>query len=389
MKDVDKFERLYLLLCAFTFTESIIINLFTHIGMESLSNAISYWTLTITTVVAFFRLFSSKKNALLGALLIIILYSLVIYERHVDAYNTVAEYSSRFLTHGLGGILIGLSVTNYERFIKYLSCFSIVYVIVFLWEPINHSLLGLDEMVTGYMLSSLLIISILGYFTVFSKNRAVLILCIVSSLIITLFTSRGCGLSILTAWAALYLWDKKRNNFPVSKTIWRLSLLAVAFYFVFTFSLDYILKSSVSFETGSLLEKMSSGYANSSNGRDEIWAGALALINGNWMTGIGFGGDRIAGDFVFVHNVLIEIIIDFGLPIGLTLIILYWTYLLKAIRNNINHIISGILIALTIRTWVQLLFSSSYLDSMLVIMMIVSMSIRTVLNKNTNNEQSI
>lgn len=388
MKITPIFESLYSLLVAFTLTNGVLINIVNASGFMAMGQIISSWSLAITTIISTILTITNNKTRWVAIMTTIILALLVVYQLKIDLYNTVDEYTSKFLINGVAGLMIGLSIRNIDTFFRYISYFSILYLLILIGEPINHALMKQNEMVTGYLMSTLVLVSILSYFTVFKKNIFVLILSVFCSFTILFFCSRGCGLTIILAWLILFIWNRYRLGISITRSIFIIMLLLFCGYWLFNLTINYILSVGISFETGSLLEKISSGYANSYNGRDEIWSWGMSIISKHGLTGIGFGGDRVFGDFVFIHNIFLELLIDFGIPLTIIILFIYWRVVYKGFMVNKTSYVSALIIIFVLRYWVQLLFSSSYLDSMLGLMFIIGLSLHEIKFNKNNQEQN-
>ncbi len=376
MKRSPIFDSLYTLLVAFTMTNGVLINLLNANGLLIIGQAISSWSLIITTIVSSILAILNSKTRGMAISTSVILLLLVLYQQKIDVYNTVSEYSSQFIITGIAGLMIGISICNINKFLKYISYFSIFYLLILMTEPIDHRLLQKDAMETGYMMSTLVLISILSYFTNLRSNKFVLILSIFSSFTVLFFCSRGCGLIIILAWFLLFVWNRYRRGISIKRSVLLLMLLALVGYWLFDFAINIMLTSGVSFESGSLLEKISSGYANSYNGRDDIWTLGISIISQYGLTGIGFGGDRILSDIVFIHNIILELLINFGIPLTIVILFVYWRVVFNGFMANKGSFISALIIIFVLRYWVQLLFSSTYLDSMLGLMFIIGLSLQ-------------
>lgn len=368
----DKFISAF---AAFTLSNSFIINYFNYNGMEGIGADISTWCLYLLTIISLFSIIQDRKYWNSVLIMVALFLFLVMYERRVDLFGTVHEYDSTFLIHGIGGFLIGLTIKNVKLFTKYISILSSVYLLILITEPINHAILHMDEMLTGYLMTGLTINLVLAYYTVFNKNKLILFEAIISSVIIALFTARGCGVAIVLSWLCFYYLDRKKNNLHTGKTLFRLAILVLIGYVVFSSMAGRIISSGLELEEGSLLEKISSGYADSSNGRDEVWEIGVGLLLRSPLTGIGFGADRTVDVVFFVHNIILEICINFGIPLAIFILLLYWVTTLKGIKVAPYSVISFLIIAQILKTWVQLMFSSSYLHTMLPLMFIVGLSI--------------
>ena len=381
LKMVGSKNKIETAFAAFTLSNGVIINFFNYNGMESVGGKISVWCLYLMTIIS---LLSVLKNRAYQKPMIImagVFIVLVIYERLVDLFGTVHEFEGPFLIHGLGGFVIGLTLCNINLFTKYIAILSAFYSLILITEPINHAVLHMDEMLTGYLMTGLTINLILAYFTIFKNNKIILAEAVISSVIIALFTARGCGLALLSAWGMLYFWSKKSEGRPVGKTVFRLSVLSVIAYIIITSIIERVLGLGLELESGSLLEKMSNGYVDSVNGRDDVWEIGLGLLARSPLTGIGFGADRTVATVFFVHNIILELCINFGIPIAFLILISYWKTTFKGIKKSSYTILSFLIIAQILKTWIQLLFSSSYLYTMLPLMFIIGLSVHAIVKK--------
>ena len=381
MQVVKYQSKLITAIAAFTLSNSFIINFFNYNAMKSIGSIVSSYSLYIMTIIALYLVFKEKKYWKSTLIVAFAMYVMVIYERHIDLYSTVHEFESDFLIHGICGFVIGLTIINIKLFVRYIAILSAIYSLVLIVEPITHSILHMDEMLTGYLMTGLTINLILSYHTVFERNRFIFVLAAVSTVIITLFTARGCGLALFSAWSFFYFWDKKRKGQTIKKTLLKFICLCSLLYIGFIFLIDYILESGIELEAGSLLEKLSNGYVATSNGRDEVWELGIELLNKAPLNGIGLGADRTISEDFFVHNILLELSINFGIPLALIILISYWWITLRAIKVNLFSITSCLIFAQIFKTWIQLLFSSSYLHTMLPLMFILGLAMHSLVNK--------
>lgn len=373
------FENLFLLLVSFTLTSGILLNYLNAADNAELSTTISYYSLMITTFFALFLVVFNKRNWKPIIIILIIFAFLAYYQKKVDANGTVDDFINGFIIHGLGGFIMGYAIRKYRKFVSFISFFSFIYVMFFLFEPINHNLLKLSAMETGYLMSGLVVNLIMVSFIYSKKYIVIPVLALVSSFIVVLFTSRGCGISIAIAWIFFYVWHKKRQGYNVGGTIFKLAFLLILVFAVLDISVDYIFHSNIVLSKGSLLEKIVNGYVDTANGRDDIWELGLAMIKESWLTGMGLGADRTIEEHFFVHNIFLELMIDFGIPLTIIILCVYWTVVIKGIRSMLFSFSTALIMAQVFKTWVQLLFSSSYLNTMLGLMFIVGISVRAII----------
>nr|WP_142380780.1 O-antigen ligase family protein [Staphylococcus hominis] len=101
------------------------------------------------------------------------------------------------------------------------------------------------------------------------------------------------------------------------------------------------------------------------SGRDSIYIVLIKYIIEHPIMGFGIGGDRriLSGEAVYAHNILIEVIGNFGLLIGLFVLFVLFTIILYALFNFKGKNKTMIIIWLSIG-FVHLFISSSYLIEM-------------------------
>ena len=95
------------------------------------------------------------------------------------------------------------------------------------------------------------------------------------------------------------------------------------------------------------------------SGRDRFYTGALQLIKDYPLTGIGIAGDRVHLQG-FVHNVFLELILDYGIIFGLLISIILICIFVKSIVSVDRETSNFNMIFLCLGV-VPLMFSSSYL----------------------------
>lgn len=377
-------DRLITAFAAFTLSNSFVINYFSNNGMENIATIISSYALYLITFLSFFQGVCERRYRKPLFYTILLFSILVLYEREVDYFHTVKQFEERFFIHGISGFVIGLTMNNVRLFVKYIAVISSIYLLILITEPINHAILHMNEMLTGYLMVGLTINLILAYYTVFKGNKLILLESVILTIIISLFSSRGCGVSLVSTWLLLYFWNKKRMGIPIHRILIKFTILSFVLYFIFMTIVEYLLGSGLELQTGSFLEKLSRGYVVSSNGRDEVYDIGFGLLFISPFTGLGFGADRIIEESFFVHNIILELCINFGIPLACILLFLYWKTIIKSIKLSPYFVVAFLILAQILKTWVQLLFSSSYLYTMLPLMFIIGLSLNARINYKKN-----
>lgn len=362
-------KEIYEFIAALTLTDLFLIEYLSEHASGGLSTIISMLLLYTSAFIGVMRIALDKKKYIPAIIVVLFILVLCQYERSVTS-REAGEYISRFMVHSIGGFIIGLGVRNYYALVKYASWVACIYGLFLIMEPITHSLLpNMSAMSIGYIISPLVIWIIMGRFLNACPQWTFLI-CVPLAITTILFTSRGCGLSIISALLVYYYFKKNIMAKPI-----KIIGVALVVFLAFQFFFDYFASKAASLEygEGSLLEKISHGYADSDNGRTDIWTAGIGIIESNWLSGTGIAMDRDIGSFVFVHNIVLELMIHFGIPLGVLMLILYWTsYLRKFNTFSSSH--KFLLIGLACMFWIKLLFSDSYLSNMMGLMFMFGLS---------------
>ncbi len=99
------------------------------------------------------------------------------------------------------------------------------------------------------------------------------------------------------------------------------------------------------------------------SGRDTLYNRVLAEIADNPVTGIGIGGDRRVLGGAYVHNLLIEVIANYGVILGTLLVLVLLILMIRFFlsRNKCQYNMFAIWLSIGV---VPLLVSSSYIEDM-------------------------
>ena len=267
--------------------------------------------------------------------------------------------------------IVGLYVTDYHTILQ-----GFKKVLLFAW--ISNILLILYCYKTGrpmsgnmeisYSILPVLIISL--YFALKEKNVKYLIYATFSLIIIIAVGSRGPLLCIM-AFVILYL----MLNFKKSKIlIIALLALTIVVFYNYNSILDGLIDLFEEYNISSrTLYKIKNGSISDDTGRSSIKEVAFEQLEEHPWLGTGIAVERIKiNELVmnkdmgscYPHNLLIEILVQYGYVIG-TAIILYLIYLvIKSVqKGNIDE--KELLIIIFSIEIIRLMLSSSYLRSSL------------------------
>lgn len=190
------------------------------------------------------------------------------------------------------------------------------------------------------------------------------ILAIIGFLGVLFFGSRGATLSLAILYFILYF------NFYNRKPIRMLSLFIIIILGIIFYNQTLLILINLFDDLGLYSRPLVSLYESQlfeSSGRSLIYSSSLDIIANNWVFGVGLAGDRfyllLNGDSVYVHNIILEIYLHFGIFLGTIILFLF----IMSISKNLvfNKIISkqdkAFLYVFMTTSLLQLMFSRSYL----------------------------
>ena len=159
------------------------------------------------------------------------------------------------------------------------------------------------------------------------------LLAFVSLVEVFLGGSRGPIIYMVALVAILYFY-KMRNSKSIKQIVMAMAIF-VGVAVLVVVGLDNLTRilgqflSSIGFGNSRTVQNLINGSISDDNGRAEIWAIAIEMIQKNGILGLGYGayGDRyvIRPRYIWVgycHNVFLELLIDYGVIVGSILILI-------------------------------------------------------------------
>jgi len=371
-------ERWQMLMLAFAVTDKALIQFLTVQGFETFASGLSSLVLYATTVLSILMVITKKGRMKKAIVALLAFGGLYLYQYLVLQTEYLNQYWSTFFITALGGILCGLTIHNPKSFIRYTGRFSFAYGLFLIPEPFTQHFLHYTSMSTGYTLAPLVIfLSLYWYFSPGRHRWIILLVAVPLGITTILFTSRGCGLAIIVALFSIKLIDNKRKHVAASHALIGAMVLMGAIYVSMTLLGKYFARGGgTALMTGSALNKFINGVLSDDNGRVEIWENAWSLFKEHWILGVGMGMDRQIVGYVFPHNVIVEILLHFGLFVGIILILVYWRRVIHSIICSNANDWGVLIITLCSAYWVRLLFSDTYLNNMFGIMIILGIALQ-------------
>lgn len=360
------FGNLYNWIIAFLITDSVVINIMAANGFGENAIILSKTFLYLSTILSCFVILVSKKKWTPLFYVLLVLAFMAYYQTAV-VHTSEREIFVNFFIRAVGGLFIGYSISNYDSLLKKVGLFSLIYCLILFTEPLNHALMGLGNMSTGYNMVPLVIWLIAVFFR--NKSFLCLFVAIPIALMIILFSSRGCGLSIIAAIIAFKLYSNHQKGVSLRKSITSFILILIAGYFIFLISAQFVVNHHMiaSDDNSSFISRLVYGGAYESSDRDIVWATALGLITQNYTFGLGMGNDRIFlssfQEFPYVHNIILEVLLNFGIFVGLGLMFLYSKTIVKYFKNCTDIGYHYVVMALFCMHIIRLFFSGTYLEN--------------------------
>lgn len=379
-------ERIDTFLTAFLLTDAVVIAYMGARGMETQGASLSSYLLYMATGLGVFRIVNDRRKWIPTLSVVAVLFLLMKYQYLIAPASTIDNYAPKFFMNGVGGFIIGYAVKDYYGLIKYAFVLSLIYTVLFFTEPVTLSALHLSPMQTGYILMPLAIWLFLAFFVMDMDNKwrkLILLIAIPFSIMIVLYASRGCSVSILFAVFVLIYYDNKKHNRSNKKFISKIVKYGTVMGGVFAVAVFLYSNAPSSNEDGSLIYKYVNGQASDSNGRTDIWDIGMELIRQHSMKGMGMGMDRLyigPTENSFVHNVLLELGMNFGVPLMIVILVLYWTPIVKVLRKEPDIDKKSLVVCLCCCVWWRLMFSDTYLKNMVIIMIIEGVAMGILVN---------
>lgn len=150
-------------------------------------------------------------------------------------------------------------------------------------------------------------------------------------------------------------------DFLVSKRKGRWVVLAVGLLFVLMMPMfeDFLSEVGLSSRT---LGMLNAGEITNDTGRERIYSICLDTIWNHPLLGIGLFGDRVLLEGAYCHNFIIEVLLDYGVLLGLTVfVVLIWLFIRSLRITNVGN--RDLLMVFTFGCLLPFMVSGSYLIS--------------------------
>lgn len=280
-----------------------------------------------------------------------------------EAFNILPQY----LLFTVPAMFAGCTIDFYknERFIQ---CISVIYVIsnfIFILSVAsrrsNMATSGIDHMAFAYQ--ALPAVLILLYH--FKKNHNVFngIMAALALIYIVACGTRGPIICIVVFGLLIFLKDLRKFDTKKIAMI-MLAIIGSVGVIINWFNIIKLLIpifDKYRLSTRILYSLITTSDNSFSSGRDSIYKIILNNINQHAIFGTGIMSDRMLLNGMWSHNVILEVLNDFGIPIGGTLIVFLVVLIIRRVRNLKNREFLNIIIIYFSCTIIKLMLSATFL----------------------------
>lgn len=246
-------------------------------------------------------------------------------------FSSIFGLNGHIFTSGVMAFCVIIIQRDYEKLFKLLkvcSIFLMIYLLIMTYQRLSlgYFMISIesgirekaDNMSYGYYCAFVSTI----HFTLWRKEKHLYsaIIGVMFALFAVMFGSRG-SVIIFGIYFACVLWTSLRNvnlarRVAITILILFLSFLIVSFYSTILLGIQRVMYS-FGITNSRIITSLISGDILESNGREGLWELGVSLIKEKFPFGYGALGERnIVGGYLrwgYLHNVILEIIVEFGL----------------------------------------------------------------------------
>lgn len=225
-----------------------------------------------------------------------------------------------------------------------------------------------EDMYSAYkLLPHLLLVC---FFVLHKPNVKNIITFIFGTILLFSFGTRG-PILCLTLYVALYLLVFKtyKNNVR-SKVI--IVLVTTIFLIFFEQILGFImlLSSSLGMSTRVFSRLLDGTFLTHLSGRDIFQQLLITAIKERPWLGYGVAGDRMILYGSYAHNIILELLVSYGVPIGVILLLRCLFKIFKGLNSNITEYNTAFILILVCCSFIKLFFSGTYLNEPLLFLLL-------------------
>lgn len=311
------------------------------------------------------RICIQKKAIVAYALLLCILFFSIL----LNGYDNVSRYILFYMAFATTALILSSLKINYEFVLKVILAINIVYLVVFFCFSRNAFLssdrYGVAQMGVAYSFVPFVLINSVSVIELIKKKSRYIflllpcILLIGNLYVILIYTiTRGAILAI--AIGILLLVYLNSNQKVRRSLIIILIGLSILFIFLFGDFLDWFFNNLQNTSVGAIKKLILFAESGKvSNGRDELYESAYNVIKDSFLVGRGVGFFEKHNDSLYVHQIFLQALCEFGLIGTLLFLLPLFRYFIKLVSLPVNEY-RNIYVAFFCSVIVMLIFSNVY-----------------------------
>ena len=288
--------------------------------------------------------------------LIIILYAVIDYNFRFNEF-TIQTYIYMIIFAIIPTFLF-VRIEKIEKIFVVYGFFSVVIALLFVLDPFQEYKYSGDYMGFGY---NVMMIAYIGLYILIRNRKSILlkILWIIVTIEIIFFANKGAIFSIVL-FTLLYEILIKKNTLKNLLILVIGCILLVSSNFIIDAIYKVAVQNGIDSYSIKTLYQMSNKTSSGLSGREEFWNEAISELDENILFGNGAGYYRTTNNGKYSHNLIFDILIEYGIIIFMILAIIILKGILKLKKVEGKDRLIGIIF---LSMWFPKLFFSSYFQS--------------------------
>ena len=318
-------------------------------------------TLNVIGIIFISIFINNKKTKFTVGELLLDIGILVIFV--IDSSFRNNEFTNQIYTYMIIFAIIPnhlfLQMKSNEKFLNYYSLFALLTALLYIIDPFQSYKYSGDYMGFGY---NVMLITYIGIYFKAREKKNILYYAILIIIMfeMTFFANKGAILSIII-FTAIYEIIIKKNTVK--------NIIIIVICGIFIMSSNFIIEKiyTLAIDNGinsysiKTLYEMENKTSSGLSGREEIWQSAKEMIKENFILGSGAGYYKANNkENLYVHNIVYDIIIEYGIIIFMLMSIIIIKGIIKLIKEKGSNKVVGIVFFIM---WFPKLMFSSYLQA--------------------------
>lgn len=294
---------------------------------------------------------------------LLFLVSLYFFPKNIDIFNQYLVYFRRISIVFIPCGVICAHCTSFNGVFNRMRFSAIIGSALFYFSFILGGLANFDYQTLGVLLTPFVLIL---FVNVLSNKSIITIIFFFLDVVLVLGSGRQSVVVIVVGCLLLFVIQERKH----SKMIVLLCLIAISVLSMVLLFFDYIINLLISVVEGMgidsyMLTMLVKGEFFSFSTRKPIFDAALSIINSQGIHASGLLGSiteirNIHSWIAYPHNIVFDLLIDFGMVLGgLLLFLLFFATIKQSLKGELERRL--IVVFLAVMSIIRLLVSSNYL----------------------------